>query len=106
MSHATTADSTPPLITTARHDTYSDANTVAVGIANPPRPTMMAITFIRRPRSSGKSSDESALDAVLMAADARPTVKSVAAATTPLRAIANSGRLAATSAEDRMSATR
>ncbi len=89
---ATSAESTPPPTTTARHETRCDASTVAVGIAIPPSPTMMAMPFMRRPRSSAKSSEDSAFDAVLMLADARPSANRADAASTAFDAVANNGR--------------
>src|SRR5262245_60399522 len=52
-SAATTAENKPPPTTTARQVTNSAANAVAAGIVRPPSPTMIAIPFILRARSSG-----------------------------------------------------
>jgi len=67
---------------------------------------MIAMPFMRRPRSSGKSSDDSAFDAVLMLADASPNANSADAASTALDAVANIGRHSATSADDTISEAR
>ena len=61
---------------------------------------------MRRARSSENSSDASAFDAVLMLADASPTVPSTIAAKVALPAHAKSGRQTAASADETASAAR